>query len=137
MAHVSHLQTSDRRRVHAAEASSSMTIEELLQPYADSDDPRFAAISGSHAHFGQGGYSDPISCEEAACDGHAEVRTDLGALVDVANACGWYVGEISESEGEWDVGLVGFGVNDGKRSWRHAATKEDALAQVIVAVMPL
>lgn len=125
---------------------TATSIKALLQPYADSDDPRFEALQCRfHPRVldtRHEGYWCP-DCDEHWWGGQPPdgVRTDIGALVDVAAACellihlfppkpgqsGWRAA-VNHRQLQRDVHPGGAGSGD---------TARDALAQAIVDAVPL
>ena len=105
-------------------------------------DPRFDALRGEHLwHYVGLGDHDCVHCDLRVNDlgSHNPVclRTDLGALVRVAAACGLFVtiGVYSKDSGFYEVALSKFFESEGE--WTADALEvEDAFAAALVAALP-
>ena len=124
---------------------TATSIKALLQPYADSDDPRFAALRGKEHEWGERSTEAHVRCK--ICHFDLEpfkhnappycLRTDLDALVDVAAACGWTVSFKRSGSTWWSWLAITDGDKVKEASLRGGDTKQDALAQAFVAAVPL
>ena len=120
------------------------TLDILLRPYADSDDPRFDALRGKHDF--ESDYLGGYVCKVCDVDNQYEgnpidvgycLRTDLGAGVRVAAACGLVVVLSKYSDGQWKavLGLAQVPVGEPHTAW--ANEPEEAFWTAFVAAVPL
>ena len=114
--------------------TTTQTLQDILRPYAASDDLRFEAIRCKHPNLRlvlDAGYWNCWDCQDT------NVRTDLSALMDMAEACGfpdvWFARNGKAwiaTVSSWDNGPIDEHAAEG-------ATRIDALAHAFVAAVPL